>query len=167
MINLTIPVVIGPINPLITSNVVGVQEMLSLRQTLLPKANVTDAALSCAHILRTPGNINRTERSGATPRGVNSAKTNSVLSSQSPSFNSTNVSPSRFDNQEVISPSHPSIANRGRNAEPFDAPINGPLAKNSHSTSYFSGVIGLESIFGEVADVNARKRMNFASTPRR
>ena len=31
--------------------------------------------------------------------------------------------------------------------------------------SYFSGVIGLEAISGEVFNVNARERMNFASNP--
>ena len=71
LINPNIPVVIGPINPLITSNVVGVQEMLSLYQTVLLKANITDAMLSYARIFRTPGKVNRTETDGATPRDVN------------------------------------------------------------------------------------------------
>ena len=146
LINPTIPVVIGPINPLVATDLLGVQEMLSPCQTVLPKADVTDVAHSCARIFRTSGKVNRTERDGATPRDVNSAKTKSRLISQIPSFNSTSVSPARIRNQEVISPSHLSIAKRGRNAEPFDAPINGTLAINSHSTSYFSGVIGLEAV---------------------
>ena len=109
LINPTIPVVVGLINPLVAANLVGLQEMMSPRQTMLPKANVTDAALSCTRIFRTLGKINHTERDGATPRNFNSAKTNSRLSSQSPIFNSTYVSPARFCNHEVISPNHPNI----------------------------------------------------------
>ena len=45
-----IPVVIRLVNLLVTADVVGVQEILSLRQTVLPKTSVTDAACSCAHI---------------------------------------------------------------------------------------------------------------------
>ena len=135
LINPTIPFVIGPINPLVTADVVGVKDMLSLRQTVLPKANVTDGARSCARIFRTAGKANRTERDGTTPRDVNSAEKNSRLISQSPSFNSIYVSPVRFGDQEVISPSNPSITKRGRNVNPFDAPINGTLTINSPSTS--------------------------------
>ena len=45
-----IQIVIRPINPLVTANVVGVQEILSPRQTVLPKASVMDGAHSCAQI---------------------------------------------------------------------------------------------------------------------
>ena len=69
----------------------------------------------------------------------------------------------RIGNQDIFSPSHPSIAKRGRNAEPFDASINGFLAINEHSTSYSSGVISFETVSAEVADVNPLERMNFAS----
>ena len=50
LINPTIPVAIVPINSLVTAGVVGVQESLRPRQTVLPKANVTDAVRSSAHI---------------------------------------------------------------------------------------------------------------------
>ena len=163
LINPTIPVFIGPINTLVTANVVGFQEMLRPRQTVILKADVTDVARSCAQILRTPGKVNRTERDGTSPRDVNSAEMNSRLISQSPSFNSTSVFPAHFKKKEVISTCHPSIAKRGRNSKPFDAPINGPLAINSHSTSHFIGVIDLEAVSGEVANVNACERINFAS----
>ena len=140
---------------------VGVQDILSLRQTVLPKAGVTDVAHSCARIFRgTPGKVSCTERDDSTPRDVNSDE-NPRLSYPSPVSNHNSVSPARFVNQEVISPSHPSIAKRGRNAAPFDAPIDGSLTVNGNSTSYFSGVIVLEAVSGEVADVNARERMNF------
>ena len=110
------PVVIGPINLLITVNVVGIQDILSLRQTVLPKASVTDAARSCARIFRgTPGKVRRTDRNGATTRDISSDE-NSRLSSPSPLSNPNSVYPASFRNQEVISPSHPSIAKRGRNA---------------------------------------------------
>ena len=124
---------------------------------------MSDAAHSCAHIFWTPRKVNRTKKDGATPRDINSVKMNSRLSYQIQSFNSTSVSPSGFRNQEVISPSHPSIAKRGRNVEPFDTPINGPLAINIHYSSYFRRVIVLEAVSGEVSDVNAREKMNFAS----
>ena len=141
----------------------GVQEILSPRQTVLPKASVTDAARSCAHILwGTYGKVRRTSRDNATPRDI-SCDENSRLSSQGPSCIGNSVSPSRTGNQDIFSPSHPSIEKRGTNAEPFDASINGLSAVNFHSTSYFSGLITLEAVFAEVADVNPRERMNFAS----
>ena len=52
-----------------------------------------------------------------------------------------------------------------RSDEPFDAHINGSPAKNSDSTSFFSHVAGLEEVSGEVADIDARERMNFAINP--
>ena len=52
---------------------------------------------------------------------------------------------------------------RGRNVEPFDASIIGFLDVNEHSTSYFSGVSGVETVFAEVVKVNPRERMKFAS----
>ena len=70
--------------------------------------------------------------------------------------------PSHLRNQEVISPSHPSIAKGGRNANPFDAPIYGSLAVNGPFTSY-SRVIGLEVVSVEFANFNAHERINFAS----
>ena len=131
LINPAIPVFIGPINPLVTADVVGVQDISSPRQTVLLKASVTDAARSCARIFRTPWKLSGTGRDVATPRYVNFAETNSRLSYPIPSFNSTSKYSARFGNQKVISPIHPSIAKRGRNAEPFSAPINGPLAINN------------------------------------
>ena len=125
-----IPVVIVPINPLITANVVGTQEILSPRQTVLPKASVTDAA----RIFQTPGEVSRRDRDNSTPRDVNSDE-NSRLSSPITGPNPNSVSPVRFRNQEVITPSQLSIAKRGRNAKPFDAPIDGSLDVNGHSMS--------------------------------
>ena len=81
LIKPTIPVVVGPTNLLLANDVVGVQEMLSQLQTVLPKANSTDTARSCARISWTRGKVNRTEREFSTPRNVKSAKTNSRLSS--------------------------------------------------------------------------------------
>ena len=156
-----IPVVTGTINLLINADVVGVQDILSTHQKVLPKASVTDPARSCAHIFRTPGKVSCTGRYDSTLWDVNS-DANYRLSSPIPDSNPDSVSPARFENQEVISPSHPSIAKRGRSSEPFDAPIDGSLAGNGHCTSYFSGVICLEAVSRKVTDVNAHKRMNFA-----
>ena len=140
-----ISVVIRPINPLVTANVVGIQDILSLHQTVFPKASITDAAHSCAHIFRTPGKVSRTGRDDSMPRDVSSDE-NSRLSSPISDSNPNSVFPARFGNQEVISPSHPSIAKRGSNANPFNAPIDGSLAVNGQYTSYFKGVIGLEAV---------------------
>ena len=127
-----IPVVIGAINPLVTANVVGVQDILSPHQTVLPKASVTDVARSCAHILwGTPGKVIRTGRDDSTPQDISSNE-NSRLSTPIPVFNSNSVYPARFGNREVISPSHPSIAKRDRNTDPSDAIIDRYLAVNGH-----------------------------------
>ena len=133
---------------------------------ILSQANVTDAARSCAHIYQTPGMVSGTERDGATPRDASSSKKNSRLSLQRPSLVVTSVSTAHLRYQAIISPRHPSsIVKRDRSAEPFDARINGSLAKNSDSTSFFSHVVSLEAVSREVTEVNASKRMNFTSNP--
>ena len=49
------PVIIGPVNQLIIDTVLVIQDILSPHQTVLPKASVTDAARSGAHISGLPG----------------------------------------------------------------------------------------------------------------
>ena len=123
-------------------------------------------AYSCARICRTPGKLGGTEREGATPRDASSSETNSKLSFQGPSFVVISVSPVQFRDQDTVSPRHPGIAVKGdRSAEPFDARINRSTAKNSDSTSFFSHVVGLEEVSGEVSDIDASKSMNSASNP--
>ena len=166
MINPTIQVVVGPITPIFTASVEDVRESLSPRQTILTQGNVTDAARSCARTYRTPGKISGTERDDATPRDTYSSETNSRLSLQSSSFLVTAVYPAQFRDQYIVNPSPPgSIVKRDRSAEPFDARINVSPSKNSDYTRFFNHVVGLESVSGEVAKVNASKRMNFASNP--
>ena len=130
---------------------------------VLPRANVTDATRPCAHIFLTTGNVIVIERYCATPRDAYSSETRYGASCQIPKFVATSVSPTRIGNQDIFSPSHPSIARRGRNAEPFEASINEFLAVNEHYTSYFSGVSGVETVSAEVADGNPCERVNFAS----
>ena len=101
-----IPVVIGPIKPLFTANVVGVQDILSPRHTVLLKASVTDAACTCALIFRIPGKVSLTGRDRSTPWDVKSDE-NSRLSSPSPGSNPNSFFAARLGNQEIISPSHP------------------------------------------------------------
>ena len=62
LINLTIQVVVGTITPLVTAGVEGAQEILNPPHTVLPQANITDAARPCAHIYRTTGKVIGTER---------------------------------------------------------------------------------------------------------
>ena len=81
LINPTIRVVIGPNNLLITADVVGIQEILNLRQKVLLKANVMDAVRSCTCILRTPAKVNHTEKNSVTPRDVISTITKTRFSS--------------------------------------------------------------------------------------
>ena len=69
----------------------------------------------------------------------------------------------QIGNQDIFSPSNSSTARRGRNAEPFDTSINQFSAVNGHSTSYFRGVSGAETVSAEVADVNPCERVKFAS----
>ena len=85
---------------------------------------------------------------------------------QSPGFIVTSVSTAQFRDQDIVNPKHPgSIVKRERSNEPFDAHINGSPAKNNVYTSFFSHVVGLEAVYGEVADADASKRINFASNP--
>ena len=98
-----VPVTIGPIHPLITADVMVVQDVLSPRQTVLLKESVTDAAGSCTHIFRgTPGKVSQTSREDATPRGIISDE-NSRLISPILVSNPTSVFPAHFGNQDIIS----------------------------------------------------------------
>ena len=96
-------------------------------------------------------------------KDASSSEMRSRASSQSSTFVATSVSPTRIGNQDIFSPSDPSTARRGRNAEPFDASIHGFSAVNEHSMSYFSGISGVETVSAEVADINPRERINYAS----
>ena len=71
--NPTIQVVVGPITPLVVAGVVGAQESLSPRQTVLLQAKVIDAVRSCVRIYRTPGKVSGTERDGATSMDASSS----------------------------------------------------------------------------------------------
>ena len=154
------------ITPLVTASVLGARKSLSPFQKVLPQANVVDAARSCARTYRTPGKVSRTKRDGSTPRDASSSETSSRVSFQSPSCVVTSVSPAQFREQNIFNPRHPgSIVNRDRSSEPFDAHINGSPPKNSDSTSFFSYVVALEEVSGEVSDVDASKITNFASNP--
>ena len=163
LINPTIQAVVRPIIPLVTAKVEVAQESLSPCQKVLPQANVTDAARLCARIFRTTGKIIGMERDHATPREASSFETRSIEIFQRPTFVATSASPTRIGNQDIFSSCHPSITKRVRNAELFDASINGFSAVNDHSTYYFSGVIGVETVSPEVGNINTCERMNFAS----
>ena len=80
LINPTIQVVVRPINILVTASVVVLWESMSPCQMVLPWANITEAACSCARIYWNPGKISDMERDGATPRDSSSSKTNFRLS---------------------------------------------------------------------------------------
>ena len=94
---------------------------------------------------------------------IQAVKTRCGASCGSPSFVVTSLSPTRIGNQDIFSPSTSITARRGRNVELFDASINRFLAVNGHSTSYFSGVSGAETVSAEFADINPCERVNFAS----
>ena len=130
LINPTIQAVVRPITPLVAVEVEVARDSLSPHQTVLPQANVTDAARPCARIFRNTRKVIGTERDRATPRYASSSKTRSRASCQSPMFVATSVSPTWIGNQYIFSPSHPSITKRGRKDEPFDASINGFSAVN-------------------------------------
>ena len=142
----------------------GARESLRPSQKVLPQANVTDAARSCARICRTTGKLIRTERDSATPRDASSSETRSRFSFQSPIFVATSVSPAQFRHQDIVNTRHTgSTVKMDRSANPFDAYINVHPAKNNDSASFFSHEVGLEVVSGEVANVDASKRMNFTS----
>ena len=65
---------------------------------------------------------------------------------------------------DIFSPSNCCTTRKGRNDERFDASINGFSAVNRHSTSYFNGIIDVETVSAEVVDVNLCERVNFASS---
>ena len=130
---------------------------------MLPKKIVMDVARSGTRIFRTPREVIQTGRDGYTPRDVNAAVTTARLTPSNPSFNSTSNFPTRNGNQYIVSPRRSIIATKARNAEPLEAPINRISAVHGHSTSIFSKLIGPKTVSGEIDDVYARKRMDFAS----
>ena len=158
-INPDIQAVVRPITPLITVEVKVAQKSLRLCQTSILQANVKDGA----RLFWTTDNVIGTKRDCATPRDASFSKTRSRASFGSPTFVATSIYPTRIGNKDIFSPRNSSTARRGRNAEPFNASINGFPAVNEHSTSYVSGISGVETVSTEVADVNLRERMNFAS----
>ena len=102
----------------------------------------------------------------ALPRDAYFYKMNYRLSLQGPTFVATSVFPAQFRDQDIVNPRQASsIVKRDRSAEPFDTRINGSPAKIFDSTRFFSNVVGLEAVSGEVTDVNASERTNFASNP--
>ena len=102
----------------------GVKDILSPRQVVLLKESVTDVARNCAGIFQeTSRKVIQTSRDDDTPWNIRSDET-SRLSSLIPVSNPNSFSPMQTGKQDVFSPSHPSIAKRGRNVEPFDASIS-------------------------------------------
>ena len=72
----------------------------------------------------------------------------------------------QFRDQGIINPRHPgSIIKGDRNAEPFNAHINGNPTKNSDPTRFLSHKVGVKAVPGKVVDVNTSKRINSASNP--
>ena len=69
----------------------------------------------------------------------------------------------RIGNKYIFSPSNSSTARRVRNADSFDASVNGFPAVNENFTSSFSGVSGVETVSAEVTEVNLCERVNFVS----
>ena len=154
---------IRTIEQLVTEDVPGTQETLGVRQTVLPKEIVTDAARSGAHIFWTPREVSRTERDGSMQRDVNTAVATTRLTLQSPIFNSNSDSPTWTGTQDIVSPRRSIIPQEARNADPLDASINQFTAKHGHPKPIFSKVIGPKKTPDEIADVYARKRMDFGS----
>ena len=141
----------------------GIQDIWGSRQTVLPKPSITDAARSSARIFRTPRKVSRTDRDGSTQQDVNSAEANARLNPPSPSPNPNSISPARTETQEISNPRRSIIARMARNADPLDAPIHVFLPVKGHSTSLFRKIIGVETVHGEIADVNSHGGMDFAS----
>ena len=94
---------------------------------------------------------------------IKDVETRSRASCGSPTFVAMTVSSTQIRNQDIFSPSNSSTTRRGRKSEPFDASIHQFSAVNGHSTSYFSGVSGAETVSVEISDVNPCERVNFAS----
>ena len=95
--------------------------------------------------------------------GIKDVETRSRASCGSPTFVAMTVSSTQIRNQDIFSPINSSTARMVRNVEPFNASINQIPAVNRHSTSYFSGVSGAETVSAEVSNVNPCERVNFAS----
>ena len=159
-----IPATIRPVDQIVTEDLPGIREILGSRQMVLPKASVTDSSRSGACILRTPRKVSCTSRDRSTPQDVKSSVATARLNPPSPILNSNSISPARTGTQDIISPRRSIITTEARNAEPIDAPITIFSAVNGHLTSFLSKVIGVEIFSRESTNVNARKRMDFASS---
>ena len=154
---------IRPIDQLVTEDVPVIRETLGARQTVLPKEIVADAACSGVHILWTPREVSHTGRDSSMPRDVNTAIVTAMLTLQSPNFIGTSDSPTQTGTQDIVSPRRSIIPQKGRNAEPLDAPINQFPAVHGHPTPIFSKAIGPKTVPKESTDVYACKRIEFAS----
>ena len=99
LISLFVPKIISatirPVDQLVTEDSPVIREILGSHQTVLPNANVTDAANSGARIFLALRKVSRTGKEGSTSRVVNSAKENARFNPPSPSSNPNYISPMR------------------------------------------------------------------------
>ena len=108
-------------------------------QTISLKEIVTDAARNSAQVERIVQNTSGTRRDIR----------------HSPRINIKVFSPSRC--------SHSSIEKWSRNIDPFNTSIDGSMAQESNSASFYTDKISVKCLPGEVVtDLDPSKRMNFA-----
>ena len=138
-----VPAAICLVDHIVNEDPPGIQELLGSLRTVLPKASVTDAARSGAHIFQTPRKASRTYRYSSTKWDVNTVVATIMMNPPIPSSNHNSVSQAWTGTQEIISPRWSIITTKARNAEPLDAPINEFSAVNGHSTSMFRKLIGM------------------------
>ena len=141
----------------------GIGEDLDARQMVLSKEIATDVVCSGARILRTPKELSRTGRDSTTPQYGNTIVAAARLNPPIMICHSTNDSPSRNRNQDIINPIGPFSIQWIRNAKKIKTSIDDFFAEDRGIKPIFSKVVGCKFAENCSVDITSHCGINFGS----
>ena len=159
LINRNLPIITTAIDSHIPDRVETCEGTTHARTTPTTKQVITDAALSSAHVLRTPGHVNRMGRDDNTPRerNVSGMEKGPVLIGGNTIFPTGGI----MGIQEIVIMHGSTGSVEIRDTQKLDTSINRNLAKNGDSKPIFSKAIGRELSHDSSADIYLRCRVEF------
>ena len=162
--NRTHPIITLTIDPLILDMVATCGGTPCALITPTTKEVIMDAACISTRVLRTPGHVSRMSRYGTTPRNgdvvVRSSRYNRPVLIGGigvPQTMGNSGSQDILKNWKSTSPS------LGRNAQKFDASVDGSLINDGDFVSIFIKVLGHKLVDSISADIYSRCRLEFTS----
>ena len=107
--------------------------------------------------------INREDASGTHPLDVIGFYRTSGATTTVQTGTGSSAPPIRIWSQNIDSPGRPIAPQEARNAEPFDASINGFSTENRNSSGICSKVVGGKETATEGTNIYASRQVNFGS----